>query len=111
MKLKIRGMTSLTLLCRMAMSLFHRMASPLLRKTLLLLHIISIEVNKDDFEKCPYHSDDKLLKVAFVKPTSAHYNYDVGDTIEVMFSPIQKVLILEKITCEDVCEFIGYSFV
>ena len=35
--------------------------------------------------------------------------YNVGDIVEVMFFPTQKVLILSKIMCGDMLQFIGYS--
>ena len=37
--------------------------------------------------------------------------YNVGDIVEVMFFPTQKFLILSKIMCGDMLQFIGYIFI
>ena len=67
-------------------------------------------MTRDDFEERPYPTDDKLVKLSFTKPTPAHENYDVGNIIRVMYIPkTHKVLIFEKITCDDLCQFISYS--
>ena len=50
-----------------------------------------------EFIKCPFNEDVTLKKVSFMKPTTAHETYDVPDIIEVMYSPTQEVLILERI--------------
>ena len=64
-------------------------------------------MTREDFEECPYPTDDKLVKISLTKPTPAHENYDVGDIIKVIYIPKpHKVLILEKITCDDFCQFI-----
>ena len=62
-----------------------------------------------EYVECPFNEDVTLEKVSFVKPTPAHEKYNVGDIIEVMYSPTQEVLILEKINCGGLCQFIGYS--
>ena len=63
----------------------------------------------EEIIECPFLIDDRLEVVNFIKPTRAHEKYDVGDIVDVMFFPIQKVLILEKILCNDMLQFIGYS--
>ena len=50
----------------------------------------------EEIKECPFHIDDRLEVVNFIKPTPAHEKkYNVGDIFEVMFFPTQKVLILE----------------
>ena len=66
--------------------------------------------SSSEFVECPFNEDDTLKKVSFVKPTAAHEKYDVGDIVEVMYSPTQEVLVLEKLNCKKkMCQFVGYS--